>query len=79
MPPLSYSILQLVVASSDHDPEQAELVEVVECQAESDGPSSICEVKGPLKFKHLGSSRNAVEFNAEVNKLLYIFLIWLPR
>ena len=27
---------------------------------------SICEVKGPLKFKHLGSSRNNVEFNAEV-------------
>ena len=80
MPHLYYSRLQLVVASSDHDPEQAELVEVVECQDKSDGPSSICEMKGPLKFKHLGSPRNTVEFNAEVkNCLLFSLYSFLGR
>ena len=53
---------QVVLASSDLDQGQAEVVEVVAVHN-----STVWEVSGPLTFDHLGSARSEVEMNAEVS------------
>ena len=53
---------QVVLASSDLDQGQAEVVEVVAVHN-----STVWEVSGPLMFDHLGSARSDVEMNAEVS------------
>jgi len=55
---------QVVLASSDLDQGQAEVVEVVAVHN-----STVWEVSGPLTFDHLGSARSDVEMNAEVGLL----------
>ena len=53
---------QVVLASSDLDQGQAEVVEVVAVHN-----ATVWEVSGPLTFDHLGSARSDVEMNAEVS------------
>ena len=53
---------QLVLASSDLEQGEAEVVKVVAVHN-----SSVWEVRGPLRFDHLGSARSEVEMNAEVS------------
>ena len=54
---------KLVIASTDYDMHQAEMVEIIECQ------SMACIVEADLKYTHYGEIYKTVDMRAEVGLL----------
>ena len=66
---------KVVIASTDYNMEQAEIVEVVECPPCHHHLSCICTVFGEVKFMHYGQIFKGLDMRAEVGLLTRNVLI----